>query len=108
MKNNEIHIKSKLEILSQASKNQLEYTIANRQSEPNFKKIYDENIAKKNLYSYLLNDEFNPSKRSFYETLDYLEKNPQFANEEIYDKKQYEKYWNSYVSLLKISDFDEF
>lgn len=108
MNNNETHIKTKLEILSQASVNQLNHIITNRKSDPNFKKIYDENIAKKNLFSYLLNYEVDPAKRNFYETLDYLEKNPQFTNDEIYDKNVYEKYWNSYVSLLKISDFEEF
>lgn len=97
----------KLGILAKATERNLKNLEENRTKEPNYESLYDENLAKLNLFSYLMRDENLVSYKKFMETLDFLEKNP-IQLDHVYNKSIFEKYWYSYVSLLKVSDFNEF
>ncbi len=101
-------ISQRLGILADVSERKLKRIKMERKNAANYCSLHDEIKAKLNLFTYLQKDGIYNSRSEFLDLLDQLEKNPVEVKEKVYDHENYLKYWNSYLSLLKISDFEEF
>lgn len=99
-------MKMMLEILLQATERNLANIKQNRQNAENFETLFDENIAKQELFIHLKEKEGLHSREEFLDALDTLDTDP-IISEQHFNKEVYLKYWKSYVALLRVFDFND-
>lgn len=108
MKKSKNHIVDKLKILTRTSELSLVRLREQRLLDPSYKSIHDENVAKINLFSYLIENTEKTNPENFNTFLEFIQNSPVHFKEEVYDQTIFNKYWTKYAALLKDTNMDDF